>query len=110
MTRPHTRGSVVRFRPHAPVSERVIDRGRRALAFAGVAESNGAVPDLNAVRRLDGTEAVELGALAAVFDDLQYSLRCCEHLVGLVARRSGPVPRHCSPPRPRTLVPGDPGR
>jgi len=51
-----------------------------------VAESNGAVPDLNAVRRLDGSEAVELGALAAVFDDLQYTLRCAEHLVGLVAR------------------------
>ena len=51
-----------------------------------MAESNGAVPDLNAVRRLDGTEAVELGTLAAVFDDLQYTLRCCEHLVGLVTR------------------------
>ena len=86
MTRAHMRGSVVRFRPHAPVSERVTDRGCRALAFAGVAESNGAVPDLNAVRRLDGSEAVELSALAAVFDDLQYALRCCEHLVGLVTR------------------------
>ena len=65
-----------------------------------MAESNGAVPDtaagrpvnaaagrpVNAVRRLDGSEAVELGALAAVFDDLQYTLRCCEHLVGFVAR------------------------
>ena len=57
-----------------------------------MAESNGAAPDtaagrpVNAVRRLDGSEAVELGTLAAVFDDLQYTLRCCEHLVGVVAR------------------------
>lgn len=47
-------------------------------------ESNGAAPD--AVRRLDGSEATDLGALAAVFDDLQYALRCCEHLVGALAR------------------------
>ena len=52
-----------------------------------MAESNGAVP--NAVRRLDGREAADLGALAAVFDDLQYALRCCEHLVGVVARPDG---------------------
>jgi hypothetical protein len=51
-----------------------------------VAESNGAVPD--AVRRLDSSEATELGALAAVFDDLQYALGCCEHLVGVLARPS----------------------
>ena len=44
---------------------------------------NGAAP--SAVRRLDGTEAVELAALAAVFDDLQYALRCCEHLVSALA-------------------------
>ena len=49
-----------------------------------MAESNGAAP--NAVRRLDGSEAVDLAALAAVFDDLQYALRCCEHLVGVLAR------------------------
>jgi hypothetical protein len=49
-----------------------------------VAETNGAAP--NAVRRLDGREAADLGALAAVFDDLQYALRCCEHLVGVLAR------------------------
>lgn len=42
------------------------------------------VPD--AVRRLDGREAADLAALAAVFDDLQYALRCCEHLVGVLAR------------------------
>jgi hypothetical protein len=50
-----------------------------------VAESNGAAP-VNMVRRLDGSEATELGALAGVFDDLQYALRCCEHLVGMLAR------------------------
>jgi hypothetical protein len=49
-----------------------------------VAESNGAAP--NAVRRLDGSEAADLGALAGVFDDLQYALRCCEHLVGVLTR------------------------
>jgi hypothetical protein len=49
-----------------------------------VADSNGAAP--HAVRRLDGSEATELSALAAVFDDLQYSLQCCEHLVGALAR------------------------
>ena len=49
-----------------------------------MAESNGAAPTpADAVRRLDGSEATELGALAAVFDDLQYTLRCCEHLVGV---------------------------
>jgi hypothetical protein len=40
----------------------------------------------SAVRRLDGTEAEELAGLAAVFDDLQYALRCCEHLVGVLAQ------------------------
>ncbi|HEX5810887.1 MAG TPA: hypothetical protein VFY38_02195 [Pseudonocardia sp.] len=49
-----------------------------------MAESIGVAPD--AVRRLDGSEATELAALAAVFDDLQYALRCCEHLVGALAR------------------------
>ena len=47
-------------------------------------EGNGAVP--NVVRRLDGSEAVDLAALAGVFDDLQYALRCCEHLVGVLSR------------------------
>jgi hypothetical protein len=46
-------------------------------------DGDGATP--NAVRRLEGTEAVELAGLAAVFDDLQYALRCCEHLVGALA-------------------------
>ncbi len=49
-----------------------------------MADGDDAVP--SAVRRLDGGEATELGALAAVFDDLQYALRCCEHLVGALAR------------------------
>ena len=49
-----------------------------------MAESTGAAPD--AVRRLDSSEATELAALAGVFDDLQYALRCCEHLVGALAR------------------------
>jgi hypothetical protein len=49
-----------------------------------VAESTGAAPD--AVRRLDSNEATELAALAGVFDDLQYALRCCEHLVGALGR------------------------
>jgi hypothetical protein len=38
------------------------------------------------VRRLDGPEPTELAGLAAVFDDLQYVLRCCEHLVGTLGR------------------------
>jgi hypothetical protein len=38
------------------------------------------------VRRLDGAEAAELAGLAAVFEDLQYVLRCCEHLVATLAR------------------------
>jgi len=33
------------------------------------------------VRRLDLPSAAELAGLAAVFEDLQYTLRCCEHLV-----------------------------
>lgn len=44
------------------------------------------------VRRLDGAEAAELATLAAVFEDLQYVLRCCEHLVtALNAPDTGPV-------------------
>jgi hypothetical protein len=44
------------------------------------------------VRRLDGPEAGELASLAAVFEDLQYVLRCCEHLVtALNAPGTGPV-------------------
>ena len=44
------------------------------------------------VRRLDGAEAAELAGLAAVFEDLQYVLRCCEHLVtALNSPETGPV-------------------
>jgi hypothetical protein len=59
------------------------------------AGSNGAAPTATApstVRRLDGAEAGELAGLAAVFEDLQYVLRCCEHLVtALNSPDSGPV-------------------
>jgi hypothetical protein len=58
--------------------------------------SNGAAPPPaatpNAVRRLDSPEAAQLARLAAVFEDLQYVLRCCEHLVtALGAPDTGPV-------------------
>lgn len=36
------------------------------------------------VRRLDSPEAAVLAGQAAVFEDLQYVLRCCEHLVGVL--------------------------
>jgi hypothetical protein len=39
-----------------------------------------------AVRRLDTPGAAGLAELAAVFEDLQYALRCCEHLVTELAR------------------------
>jgi hypothetical protein len=46
----------------------------------------------NAVRELDLPEAAELAKLASVFEDLQYVLRCCEHLVtALSGPGSGPV-------------------
>jgi hypothetical protein len=52
-----------------------------------VAEGNGDAGGVPAaVRRLDGPEPAELAGLASVFDDLQYVLRCCEHLVGALAR------------------------
>ncbi len=37
------------------------------------------------VRRFDGAAAGELAAQAGVFEDLQYVLRCCEHLVAALA-------------------------
>ena len=44
------------------------------------------------VRRLDTPESGELARLSAVFEDLQYVLRCCEHLVSaLAAPRPDPV-------------------
>jgi len=54
------------------------------VAEAGTNAGINAAPD--AVRRLDGDEAEELAGLAAVFDDLQYVLRCCEHLVAVLAQ------------------------
>jgi hypothetical protein len=39
------------------------------------------------VRRLDMPSAAVLAGLAAVFEDLQYALRCCEHLVSEMGRR-----------------------
>ena len=46
----------------------------------------------SSVRRLDSPEAAELAGQAAVFEDLQYVLRCCEHLVtALGSPDSGPV-------------------
>ncbi|MDN5931658.1 MAG: hypothetical protein L0I24_11440 [Pseudonocardia sp.] len=46
----------------------------------------------NAVRKLDAPESAELAQLAAVFEDLQYVLRCCEHLVtALGGPDAGPV-------------------
>jgi hypothetical protein len=44
------------------------------------------------VRRLDTAGARELAGLAALLDDLQYALRCCEHLVAQVGRRGGSDP------------------
>jgi hypothetical protein len=59
------------------------------------AGTNGEAPTATApstVRRLDGAEAGELAGLAAVFEDLQYVLRCCEHLVtALNSPDTGPV-------------------
>ena len=58
---------------------------RRRVSVPDVADGNG-VTGPEAVRRLDGDEAGELAALASVFEDLQYTLQCCEHLVGALAR------------------------
>ena len=49
-----------------------------------MAGPNGAASTATApstVRRLDSPEAAALAGQAAVFEDLQYVLRCCEHLV-----------------------------
>jgi len=52
-----------------------------------VAGNNGAATATapSTVRKLDGSEPAELAGLAAVFEDLQYVLRCCEHLVSALA-------------------------
>ena len=58
-----------------------------AASLRPVSEAaNGAVTTPSAVRRLDGSDADHLAVLAAVFEDLQYVLRCCEHLVAALAR------------------------
>jgi hypothetical protein len=44
------------------------------------------------VRRLDLPAAAELAGLAAVFEDLQYVLRCCEHLVATLGGPGEPDP------------------
>lgn len=55
-------------------------------------QQDGAPPAPTSVRRIDVPESGELAQLAAVFDDLQYVLRCCEHLVtALGGPESGPV-------------------
>lgn len=60
-----------------------------------MSEGNGTTGTAEApasVRRLDIPESVEMAKLAAVFEDLQYVLRCCEHLVtALGGPDSGPV-------------------
>ncbi|WP_226359355.1 hypothetical protein [Pseudonocardia sp. ICBG601] len=53
---------------------------------------DGHAPRATTVRRIDVPESGELAQLAAVFEDLQYVLRCCEHLVtALGGPESGPV-------------------
>lgn len=50
------------------------------------------VPAPSTVRGIDTPESGELAQLASVFEDLQYVLRCCEHLVtALGTPESGPV-------------------
>lgn len=59
---------------------------------AGNGQASPAAAAPSTVRRLDVSEAAELAALAAVFEDLQYVLRCCEHLVtALEGPDAGPV-------------------
>ncbi|MFP5072429.1 hypothetical protein ACLFMI_22530 [Pseudonocardia nantongensis] len=52
----------------------------------------GSAPAPTTVRKIDIPESGELAQLAGVFDDLQYVLRCCEHLVtALGGPEAGPV-------------------
>ena len=44
-----------------------------------------ATPTPAVVRRLDSTAAVAMANLAAIFEDLQTTLRCCERLVSELA-------------------------
>ncbi|TCK21237.1 hypothetical protein [Pseudonocardia endophytica] len=55
-------------------------------------EETAGAPAPSSVRRIDTPESGELAQLASVFEDLQYVLRCCEHLVtALGSPDSGPV-------------------
>lgn len=51
------------------------------MAENGISGTNGSTSTPETVRELDIPEAAELARLASVFEDLQYVLRCCEHLV-----------------------------
>jgi hypothetical protein len=55
-------------------------------------EQDGVATAPRTVRRLDLPAATELAGLAAVFEDLQYVLRCCEHLVAALGGRGEPDP------------------
>ena len=62
------------------------------MADDGIAGTNGSTAAPSTVRELDIPEALELARLAAVFEDLQYVLKCCEHLVtALGSPDTGPV-------------------
>lgn len=57
-----------------------------------MSESGQAVAAPHSVRALDTPTSGELAQLAAVFEDLQYVLRCCEELVAALGRpRPDPV-------------------
>jgi hypothetical protein len=73
----------------------MVDGGQNGADSNG-AGANGGPPEEVAgpstVRQLDVPEAAELARLASVFEDLQYVLRCCEHLVtALNSPDTGPV-------------------
>ncbi|MGD9530078.1 hypothetical protein [Pseudonocardia sp.] len=58
----------------------------------GIAGANGTAASPSTVRELQLPEALKLATLAAVFEDLQYVLKCCEHLVAaLGSPDAGPV-------------------
>lgn len=62
------------------------------MAEDGIAGTNGTAVAPSTVRELELPEAQELARLAAVFEDLQYVLKCCEHLVtALGSPDAGPV-------------------
>lgn len=64
------------------------DDGARAHEVSGAEAS----AELEEIRRLSLPEADELATVAAVFEDLQHVLRCCEHLVTAVgAPPAGPA-------------------